>query len=77
MNSDGYYMGWADFSVYIPFKSPLDFTLHFHGNLAARYNERYGLREYLEETIYWAIEKTMDKGAVEGQRAYPNNLKEK
>jgi len=29
MNAHGMYIGYADFSVIIPFKDPIDFNLHF------------------------------------------------
>ena len=55
MNEDGYYDGWADFSVIIPIKDPENFRLHFHGQRSQRLNRRYALREYLEDTIYWSL----------------------
>jgi len=56
MNCDGYYVGWADFSVIVPGKDPLDFRLHFHGDCAQNFNKTYQLREYLEDTIFYSLE---------------------
>lgn len=54
MNGGGYYDGWAEFSVIIPFKDPENFKLHFHGNHSQQLNSKHCLRECLEQTMsYW------------------------
>ena len=57
MNDNGYYVGFADFTVI--FQKPITdsslFDLVFNGKQAQRYNERLYLREYLEEAIYYAV----------------------
>lgn len=54
MNETGYYVGYADFTV--EFKNALQpggaFVLTFNGKQSAYLNNRYMLREYLEEIIY-------------------------
>jgi hypothetical protein len=51
MNDVGYYDGWADFTLYIPLKNPMNFKLHFGGQDAQYLNRKYMLRDYLEDTI--------------------------
>ena len=55
MNEGGYYDGWADFSVIVPIKNPEDFRLHFHGQRFQYLNQKYLLREYLEDEIFWGL----------------------
>ena len=55
MNDGGYYVGYAYFSVIIPMKDPLSFRLHFHGGYSQYINRFYGLRDYLEDTIYYHL----------------------
>ena len=61
MNEFGYYDGYADFSLIIKKLSVIhnagtayefesvDFNLHFHGSASHSKNQKYFLREYLEE----------------------------
>jgi hypothetical protein len=60
VNNNGYYVGWADFSVIIPLDNPLDFRLHFHGMNSRNLNTRYSLRDYMEETLYYSIEEMLE-----------------
>lgn len=55
MNENGFYCGYADFTVKIDLTKLLHFTLHFNGNSSAKLNTRYMLRDYLEETICYAL----------------------
>lgn len=55
MNQDGYYVGYADFTVKIPVEFPESFKLEFNGKTAQYRNRKFGLREYLEDTLYYAI----------------------
>ena len=61
MNDAGYYCGYADFSIIIPKNNPLDFRLHFHGKQSHYYNTRLMLRDYIEETIYYALQEHMER----------------
>jgi hypothetical protein len=58
MNEAGFYIGWADFTVIVPKTENFYdmFTLHFNGSAAQRFAQRYFLREYLEEEIYYCLE---------------------
>ena len=57
MDANGYYDGWVEFSVIIPFKDPTDFNFHFHGRQSHYLNLKHALREYLEDTMYhWIAE---------------------
>ena len=60
MNGNGFYVGWADFSVIIPVNDPLDFRLHFHGSYSQYLNKQYLLREYIEDSIYYQLEKMLE-----------------
>lgn len=55
MDDNGFYCGYADFTIKLDLAKPEDFTLHFNGKLAAKLNARHMLREYLEETIHYAL----------------------
>ena len=55
MDENGFYVGYADFSIIIPKKKPLDFRLHFHGARAHYLNNRNMLRDYLVVTIDWSL----------------------
>lgn len=55
MNEWGMYDGYADFSLIIPKADPLEFRLHFHGNRAQYLNQRYMLREYLEDVFAYDL----------------------
>ena len=61
MNNNGYYVGWADFSVIIPLDNPLDFRLHFHGERSHYLNKQYLLRDYIEDMLYCYIEEMLEK----------------
>lgn len=55
MNENGYYCGYADFSIAIDLQNPLDFKLTFHGKFSHYLNSRYMLKDYLEDIIYAAL----------------------
>ena len=58
MNDCGMYVGYADFSVIIPFKNPEEFRLHFHGEQSQQLNQKNCLRECIEQTMYhWIAER--------------------
>lgn len=59
MDENGFYCGYADFTLIIPKKNPLDFKLHFNGKQSAYLNERYMLRDYLESTFHYSIQQMM------------------
>lgn len=61
MDDNGYYCGWADFTVKIPLDvAPscwrYEFSLQFNGKYSHYLNSRYMLREYFEDTISYALE---------------------
>lgn len=53
MDEIGYYDGYQNFVVIFPNSDPHNFRLQFTGN--RRGERKYHLREYLEDTIYWAL----------------------
>ena len=55
MNENGFYIGSADFSIRFHVDNRKEFRLMFHGSSAQYLNRQYGLREYLDDTIYYAI----------------------
>jgi hypothetical protein len=55
MNNTGYYMGEYLFTVIIPKKDPGAFRLHGAGD-NKRLLENYGVWDYLEQSIYQALE---------------------
>ena len=57
MNDAGYYVGYADFTLRIDINHPEEFSLTFNGQRAHALNRRYGLREYLEDTIACSLTK--------------------
>ena len=57
MDENGFYDGYADFSLIIPKSNPTNFRLHFHGQTSQYKNKRYMLREYLEDTFYYDLRK--------------------
>jgi hypothetical protein len=61
MNDGGYYDGYADFTIIVDRRSPLDFKLQFNGDTAQYKNRKYLLRECLEDTIYYAIQNGIEK----------------
>jgi len=52
MDQNGYYVGYADFSVYFNPVNWQDFKLEFNGKRSQALNQRFQLREYIEESIY-------------------------
>jgi len=61
MNENGYYDGFADFTVIFKKGQPIaDFVLQFNGKIAQRKNNKYFLREYLEESIYESLRQYND-----------------
>ncbi len=61
MNEDGYYVGWAAFTVKIPMPHWEKFTLQFNGKEAHYLNKKYMLRDYLEDTIFYALEEEFNR----------------
>lgn len=56
MNDVGYYDGWADFTLRIAEKKPMqEFRLQFNGAAARRSARRNMLREYLEDSLSDAL----------------------
>lgn len=56
MNDNGYYDGYADFTIKLNSSRPLhEFGLVFNGREAQNKNRKYMLRDYLEDTIYHAV----------------------
>jgi hypothetical protein len=65
MNDCGMYDGWANFSLYIPKKDPvLGFTLHFNGKESQYKNQKYMLKEYLEDTFCGDLQTILKKTAT-------------
>lgn len=65
MNEFGCYIGKADFSVVVDKKdfvdnnwkkSAQDFALHFHNKRSHYLNRYYGLREYLENELFYTFD---------------------
>lgn len=61
MDENGFYDGYADFSVMLPFRDILDFKLRFHGKESQYKNQKYMLRGYLEESIYFYLVDNLEK----------------
>jgi hypothetical protein len=61
LNENGYYCGYADFTLIIPKKNPLDFKLHFNGKQSAYLNSRYLLRDYLEDTFHYELSEMLKR----------------
>lgn len=56
MNDNGFYEGYADFSITLHYAEDVsDFRLKFHGYQAQRLNRKHMLREYLTETFFYAL----------------------
>ena len=56
MNDVGYYVGYVDFSVRIPYTYPdEDFRLVIHGKHSYYFVRKYCLREFLEDTIFYSL----------------------
>ncbi len=52
MNDNGYYVGWAHFSVLFRWNEPAnEFRLRFHGPNSQYLARRHGLREHIENSI--------------------------
>jgi len=57
MDEWGGYDGYADFTIIYPKKESMgEFRLEFNGQDAQRLNQKHMLREYLEETIAYALD---------------------
>ncbi len=54
MDECGMYCGWQDFYVVIPITDLKNFKLHFQGGQYLA--QKYMLRDYLEDTILYALE---------------------
>lgn len=60
MDEYGGYIAWVDFTVIFPKNKDMeDFKLQFAGDMNY-YVQRYMLRDYLEDTIYYTIERAME-----------------
>lgn len=56
MDENGYYDGWADFTVKFDMhKAMTAFDLQFNGKHSAYLNNKHTLRDCLEDTIYHCI----------------------
>lgn len=56
MDENGFYDGYADFSITLyPLKALTAFRFQFHGKTAQYKNRKYQLRAYLEDTLYHAL----------------------
>jgi len=55
MDENGFYRAWADFSVRFHVDNRKEFRLMFHGSSAQYLNRQHGLREYLDDTVYYAL----------------------
>lgn len=55
MDENGYYCGYADFTLTVDLDSPQDFRLVFNGADSHRLNSKYMLKGYLEETFHYAL----------------------
>jgi len=56
MNDTGYYIGYVDFSIRIPYAHPEDFRLVIHGKRSHYLTKKYLLREFIEDTIALSLE---------------------
>lgn len=82
MDENGYYDGWADFTVKIPKDTINDpdrlsseFVLQFNGVYAQYLNRKHYLRDYLEDTIHESLWQTDHEYYTEDGR-YKMRLKE-
>ena len=56
MNNNGFYEGYADFSLILYYKRHVkDFKLEFNGYQAKRLNQKHFIREYLEDHFYYFL----------------------
>ena len=60
MDENGMYDGWVDFTVIIDADDEEYFRLMFHGDKSRRMAEKYGLRDYLEQTIMGELYEYID-----------------
>ena len=71
MNENGMYDGYADFTLIVDVKPTVShlygFRLQFNGRESQRLNYKYGLREYLEDTLGWALADIITYGKVINQ----------
>ena len=57
MDEHGYYDGWVDFTVHFDLADKDVFKVTIRSDYENRYRaEKYGLREYLEDTIAYSLE---------------------
>jgi len=59
MNEHGFYVGSLDFTVIVDKNDMENFRLEFNGlnSTGYRWVSRLGLRDYLEDTIVWSVDK--------------------
>jgi hypothetical protein len=58
MNENGFYAGWQDFTLVFDPTDLSNFRLHFTGN--RNLERRYMLRDYLEELVYYSVERFIE-----------------
>lgn len=56
LDNNGFYCGWAPFSIIFPNNKPIDeYRLVFRGPTAQQLQRKHDIREYLDEVIIGAI----------------------
>lgn len=60
MDENGYYCGYADFTLTVDLDKPADFRLVFNGSDSHRLNSKHMLKDYLEETFHDALTSAPD-----------------
>jgi len=66
MSEVGFYVGWANFSITFDPSLPLPelaqtFRLQFHGPQSHYLNSYYGLREYLDDVVFYSIDSAQER----------------
>lgn len=56
MSEHGFYDGYADFTIAFDIADIKGFRLTFNGKGAQSLNRKYMLRDYLDETIWYAVD---------------------
>ncbi len=55
MDENGYYCGYADFTLTVDLDKPADFRLVFNGRDSQRMNTKHMLKDYLEECFHYTL----------------------
>lgn len=63
MDEHGSYDRYADFTLIVSLEA-FNFKVQFNGNTSQKLNYKYGLREYLEDTLAWALNDSDAYGEV-------------